>query len=325
MSKNYQQYRTPNASNWEGRATEHTDAYWYQVIQLMDAACFWEGNFSNKPSVGLLGYACDEGVRRNLGRVGAVDAPIKVRERLGKLAYHGSAQQPIDFGDVCCVAGDMEGCQQDLAEIVTLMLSRSISPIVIGGGHDIAYGHFLGINNFLKTKQPDATIGIINFDAHFDLRPVEQQPNSGTPFNQILSEFKQHVNYFAIGIQQSSNTKKLFEIAKNNGVGFVLNYDCNKNQTSAIKEQLSGFVSQHDYIYLTIDMDVFSSAFAPGVSAPSALGIDPFFFFEVLQFLLTTKKVISCDIAEFNPTYDIDNTTANLVARIVDFLFLNYR
>ena len=39
----------------------------------------------------------------------------------------------------------------------------------------------------IKGKQKNK-IGIINFDAHFDLRPIENQSNSGTPFNQILTE-----------------------------------------------------------------------------------------------------------------------------------------
>ena len=209
MSERYQQHRTPETANWKGRATQEENAYWYQVVQVMDAAHLWENDFTNSPTIGLLGYACDEGVKRNLGRVGAIDAPKVVRERLGKLAYHGSSQQIIDFGDVHGTDGNMESCQQDLGVLVAQMLSQSVFPIVIGGGHDIAYGHFLGISDYLKQKQPGTKVGIINFDAHFDLRPVEQQPNSGTPFYQIFTEFKDIVGYFAIGIQQAANTKQL--------------------------------------------------------------------------------------------------------------------
>jgi formiminoglutamase len=77
-----------------------------------------------------------------------------------------------------------------------------------------------------------------------------------------------------------------------------------------------------DHIYITIDLDGFSSAYAPGVSAPSPLGFTPYFVFKMLRFLFDTKKIISCDIAELNPTLDRDNVTANLAAKLVDFIVM---
>lgn len=67
-------------------------------------------------------------------------------------------------------------------------------------------------------------------------------------------------------------------------------------------------------------MDDFSSAYAPGVSAPSPLGFTLYFVFKRLRFLFETKKVISCDLAELNPTLDRDNLTANLAAKLIDFI-----
>jgi formiminoglutamase len=40
----------------------------------------------------------------------------------------------------------------------------------------------------------------------------------------------------------------------------------------------------------------------------------------MLRFLFETNKVISCDIAELNPLFDRDGTTALLAARLVDFM-----
>ena len=42
----------------------------------------------------------------------------------------------------------------------------------------------------------------------------------------------------------------------------------------------------------------------------------------MLHFLFDTKKVISCDIAELNPTLDTDNITANLAAKLIDFIVM---
>lgn len=78
-------------------------------------------------------------------------------------------------------------------------------------------------------------------------------------------------------------------------------------------------------MYLTIDLDGFSSAYAPGVSAPSPDGFDPVFIYKVLDFVLKSKKVISCDIAELNPDFDIDENTAFLAARLVDYIAQNIK
>jgi len=54
-------------------------------------------------------------------------------------------------------------------------------PIVLGGSHELAYGHFNGIVNHLKKQTKNSSkVGIINFDAHFDLRPYDNQGSSGT-------------------------------------------------------------------------------------------------------------------------------------------------
>ena len=89
------------------------------------------------------------------------------------------------------------------------------------------------------------------------------------------------------------------------------------------KNKLNTFIKEVDYLYITIDLDGFSSAYAPGVSAPSPLGFTPHFAYKVLAFLFKSKKVISLDIAELNPDFDIDENTANLAAKIIDYMILN--
>src|SRR5260221_10756122 len=68
-----------------------------------------------EPGVVLIGFACDEGVRRNGGRVGAKDGPRALRKALANMAWHLDYANPVyDFGDVICPAGDLEGAQDSL-------------------------------------------------------------------------------------------------------------------------------------------------------------------------------------------------------------------
>lgn len=309
-------YRIGKIKNWTGRFSKHENQYWHQNIQVSSI----EDTATQKTNIGLVGYICDDGVKRNLGRVGAKKGPKNVRNKLAKLPIHYTNKKVTDFGDVICIDNHVEDCQKGLSKIIGKLISENILPIAIGGGHDIAYANFNGIKMALENKSKK-NIGIINFDAHFDLRNVEIAPNSGTPFNQILSENKE-ISYFAIGIQQQSNTKELFEIAKEKEVSFVTNFECETFDIN-LENKLNEFIEKVDYLYITIDLDGFSSAFAPGVSAPSPLGFSPKFVFDTLAYIFKSKKVISCDIAELNPNFDVDKRTANLAARLVDFIVLN--
>ena len=306
---------------WTGRASSSKDQYWHEQIKLIE-----ELKELNALDVALIGYACDSGVKRNQGRIGAANAPNVIKQQLAKLPWHAKETRVADLGSITDKNADMEQAQEQLAKMVSLMLQNNSLPISIGGGHDIAYASYCGIRDALDKTSPKR-LGVINFDAHFDLRPIVDRPNSGTPFLQILNDENNHVhtNYLAIGIQQQSNTRELFEIAKAHQVSFVKSEEClvNKRNFDQIVTQLQQFIAQSDHVNISIDMDGFSSAYAPGVSAPSPLGFSPDFFFAVLGKIIRSTKMIAVDIAETNPSYDIDNCTSKLAARIIDFIVTN--
>ena len=309
-------YQSTNKELYSGRASENNNQYWHEKISFADITTL--ENITIR-EYGILGYACDEGVKRNRGRVGAKKGPEFIRQKLSKLPIHFTNKKVTDFGDIICLDKNLKDCQAAFSKSISHLITNNIFPIGIGGGHDIAYGTFNGIKGALKNYE-NKIIGIINFDAHFDLRVMDRQPNSGTPFNQILSENK-NVIYLPVGIQQQSNTKELFEIAKQKNISFLTNLECDTFSDS-VKSNLNSVLEKVDHLYITIDLDGFSSAFAPGVSAASPLGISPNFIYQALTFLLKSKKVIACDIAELNPKYDKDNITAQLAAKLIDYIVL---
>ena len=77
----------------------------------------------------------------------------------------------------------MEKAQSVLAEKVAQILDNKGMPLLLGGGHDMAYGHYNGIIKHIAHNQK---IGIINLDAHFDLRSNEIGNNSGTLTSGVL-------------------------------------------------------------------------------------------------------------------------------------------
>lgn len=309
-------YQPGNKKNWQGRTDSTTDRSqfrWHQVIECVDV---YEHN-QNLTGVVLLGFPSEEGIARNSGRTGAALGSKALREALAGLPAHHDSRV-LDAGDLSLMANDLEGAQNNLSEIIETLLKNNAFPIVMGGGHEVAYGHGLGILNFLKSK--NQKLGIINFDAHFDLREPEQNKStSGTPFLQLARHCKnndQEFHYLPIGIKHSANTKKLFATASHLGVAHITREKIAQD-LNLVHDQIKNFASNVDAIYLTVCLDVFDASVAPGVSAPQANGLTPSEFFPLLQTVLATKKVIAADIAELSPKHDIDGHTARLAAQIL--------
>ncbi|WP_394747490.1 formimidoylglutamase [Spongiimicrobium salis] len=319
MEKSLHPYQAPDTTLWTGRSSGR-ELYLHEKIQGVDLSTSLEST-SFERSFGILGYACDEGVRRNLGRTGATQGPDEIRKQLGKLPNHlPLAIRVFDAGNVHCMAQDLEQAQQLLAEKVSFLLQQGTFPILLGGGHDMAYGHYCGIQKHLQKGIQPKRLGIINFDAHFDLRPLLDSCNSGTPFYQISEDCKQQglpFQYCCLGIREDANDADLFLTARQLGVHYILNEDFTPRHFEHLQEKLSFFMQQVDHLYVTVDLDGFSSAYAPGSSAASPMGFSPTTVLEVLKWIMDSQKLISLDIAEYNPIYDRDHQTAKLAAALI--------
>lgn len=314
-------YRKPKTGDWHGRmdgpGPEHLR--WHQHVRLVDLTV--DDLAGRQNTVAILGFACDEGVKRNQGRVGASRSPTVMRTVLSNLPVSGPALGIIDVGDIVCHDGNMEEAQRQLSHTVTGLLRHAIFPLVIGGGHEVTFANFMGVRGFVDGTTRGESIACINFDAHFDNRQVRGIATSGTGFSQIEQAETRAGNifqYLAIGIQRPSNTAALFREAERSNTQYILKDDFTPDNKKQVLHRIETFLDKRQYIYLTIDMDVFAAAFAPGVSAPAYNGIFPdSLFFDCLALVVSSGKLVSLDIAELNPGFDIDNRTARLEADII--------
>lgn len=308
-------YTPPGKEVWKGRKSKGS-AYMHEKIGFLNLDSI--PALTSNRHIALLGYCCDEGVKRNMGRPGAADGPDSIREALARLANHLPASCEVwDAGNISCLDGDMEAAQQAVGEKVAQLREQGIFPLLLGGGHDLSYGHFHGLKS---AKKEPGRIGIVNFDAHFDLRSLQGKGNSGTPFFQLAKEHKameDQFYYFCLGVREDANDASLFKTAADHKVQFILKTDFTMSRQRQVQEELLEFSGLVDSLYITIDLDGFSSAYAPGVSAPSPMGFEPEIVLESLKTLLQTGKVISMDVVELNPEFDRDQQTAKLAASLI--------
>lgn len=328
MSKNQldeRLYSPGNKDNWSGRVDKidgRAGYRWHQVIECKDLSGNSLSELSPSKDIALIGFKSDEGVRRNKGRTGAAEGPEVLRNALSNLAVHFNEKKItlMDVGDVVCRENNLEKAHQNLGKSVERVLDSGAFLVVMGGGHETAYGHFKGVHSHLTETDQSTKIGIINFDSHFDIRSPEKGSNSGTPFLQIADLCDQTnipFSYLALGIQERSNTKALFQTAESINARYVLADELHMNNISTLRERIKEFIKEVDAIYLSIDLDVFATPFAPGVSASYPNGVYHDIVFELTKQIIASNKVISCDLAELNPEYDIDGRTAKLAASLI--------
>lgn len=310
-------HQAPDMTRWQGRIDDAEGALgrrWHQVVRPLEQAA--------DDGVALIGFACDAGVARNHGRTGAQDGPAALRAALGNMPVR-RCTAIADAGDVVCTAtGDddgLESTQQALSQAVADLLGRGLLPIAMGGGHEIAFGSFGGLAQHLAAREQTPRIGIVNLDAHFDLR-MAQRASSGTPFRQIAEDCATRgwpFHYCCLGVSEFANTQALFERARALGVRWMRDEDMHIARLDHVRTMLDGFLAEVDHVYFTVCLDVLPAAVAPGVSAPAARGVPLDVVEPIIDLVAASGKLRVADIAELNPRLDIDQRTARVAARLL--------
>jgi len=270
------------------------------------------------PKVVILGFPSDIGVSRNGGRPGAAEAPGAIRQALYKLTpdvrcyerFCDLLKQTIDLGDVI-LSDDLQANQKRLGDIIAPFLKQNTVMIIIGGGHETAYGHFLGYANC------SLPVSILNFDAHTDVRDLKDgKPHSGSPFRQALEHQSQMCKqYTVLGAQPKSVSMNHYSYIKSHG-GDITWVD---QLTRPCIEK--AFSSSEKNIMTTFDLDALDQAYAPGVSAPATDGLSPTLWRDAAEQAGECRKVQSFDIVEMNPHFDCDGQTARLAASTIWHFF----
>ena len=176
-------------------------------------------------------------------------------------------------------------------------------------------GRFAGSS----AARPEARIGIINIDAHLDLRP-DEPGNSGTPFNQIAnwcSTNGRPFQYLCVGAAEPSNTVALFERLSRLGGEYIPDTDLFPQDRPEHRRYIDDFIRRVEHVYLSLDLDALPAATMPAVSSPAARGVALEVVESLVELVLMSGKVMAVDLVEFNPRFDIDGRGARVAARLV--------
>jgi formiminoglutamase len=261
--------------------------------------------------VSLVGFAVDQGIDRNGGRIGASVGPLAIREQLFKLcpdpahyeAFVSLLAHTRDLGDLRG-SGDLERDQDALGEIVAAQLRAGAFVIVLGGGHETTYGHFLG---YVKAG---LKVAIQNIDAHADVRALKNGlGHSGSPFRQAIEHPSGTLEHYRVDALQPANVASShLAYMREHGASFAFRRDFHAELL---------FTTGAQNVLATFCLDALDQAFAPGVSAPTSSGLSPDEWLEGAYGAGRATNVRSMDCVELCPRLDRDAQTARLAAKSI--------
>jgi formiminoglutamase len=260
-------------------------------------------------------------VRRNGGRVGAAEAPREIRRWLYRLVPYDceadtdlAAPGLLDLGDVR-IDGTLEETQAALGEVVGAVLRAGAVPLVLGGGHETAYGHYLGY------VAAGRTVGVVNIDAHLDVRPlIDGKGHSGSPFRQMMEHTTNPLpreRYNCLGAQPQSVARSHLLYARQQGAAVRWAGQVRTGLADEFQGGVRKVAGSGCQLYVSLDADAVHVGDVPGVSAPNVAGLPGDEVLACVRAAGAASQVASFDLVEINPRHDRDGQSARWAALAV--------
>jgi len=273
-------------------------------------------------AVALLGVPHDLGVGY---RPGARFGPRAVREastRLGPLAggvfdvttgrIGLTTRRLVDAGDVD-VLRSQPGASLDVVEATVAALSEAGAlPVLVGGDHSVT-------GPALAALARRGSFGVLQIDAHLDVTDevLGSRDTSSSPMRRA-ADLDNVTTIVQVGIRGPRTAPEAYAFARRRGHTVVTREGLRHlDGRDAVRQALAGM----DRCYVTLDMDGFDPAIAPGVSSPEPDGLDYREVRALLAQAAELTEIVGLDVTEVNPLVDTSGATAYLAAvAVLEFL-----
>ncbi len=288
---------------WSGASSDPNDEQLGDTIRPLDLETVGD------VSAALVGEPYDGAV---IGRPGAREGPAAIRDALAGVYTehfrHGRLPTIGDLGDVVLPTGaSVDTVQARLAEITAEVHKRETTPIFLGGDNSVTVPNVAPITERGRT-------GVVSIDAHLDCREVRDQPTSGTPYRQLLTDGLDDLVVF--GARDFATSPSYVSFARDHGATIVPAREVATDRNAAIETVLEA-IDPVETLYVSLDLDVIAAPYAPAVSAPSPAGITPQAVFTCLAHLCADSRLAGVEVVECAPPLASNDRTATLAATAI--------
>jgi formimidoylglutamase len=330
---------------WKDPKSDIRLCHWVQALSKLEKlkADSINGKNNGKKPLCLIGVEDDRGIGHNQGRRGAKAAPKEIRRQFFKMTppFHLEPSSYkcsiLDLGDIP-PHNSIEETHEALSQAVKMAHQKNYLPVVLGGGHDHAYGEIKGCSQSLmeqkwpKGAMPKNAFAVLNCDAHLDVRERKKEITSGTPFRRAVEDPEIHLegkNYWAFALQYHCNSHQHWQWMKDKKAKMLTLEACRqKKGVDRVAASLFQKLRQKNLPFVfSMDMDCVRISDAPGVSAPQSDGVTAREMIKLGRLLHgertssqqnhPIKGLQSIGIYEVSPPLDVDQRTSKLAARFL--------
>ncbi len=250
--------------------------------------------------------------RTSISHSGASLTPAVIRE-LWSAATTYNIDHDVDLVDAltACDAGDcrvhvtdLARCRANIRDAVAHVAEASPESllVVLGGDHSITAP---AVEGFCAVRR--GAVGIVQLDAHMDLRNLEDGgPSNGTPIRQLIENGTvAGRNVAQIGLHAFANARPYREFAREAGITQITAREVAHSPIESLVDRaLTAACDGTERVYVTVDMDVLDQAFAPGAPAMVPAGMTTWQLMEAMMLLGRNSRVAAVDFVEVDATVD---------------------
>ena len=247
------------------------------------------------------------GVKEERGAVdnkGCADGVDYIRKALYPLFNHWPQLHIIDLGDIK-IGKELNDTYYAVSQVLTELMKNKVVPIIIGAGQDLTYTMY-------QVYEPTGKlINIAAVDPMFDIGNDKEALNSHSYLSHIILHQPNFLfNFTNIGYQSYYVDIENIELMKQ------LLFDAyrlgNIKQNIELTEPLIRNAN-----LLSFDVSAIRAADAPGVKNASPNGFNGEEACRMTRYAGLSYKLSSIGFFEYNPHYDINSRTANLIAEMI--------
>jgi agmatinase len=271
---------------------------------------FYRSNVDTIPDASIVLIGVPDESKSHAKRKGTNRAPDVIRlasneyeffEREGKIIPISPMsgilenKKVLDFGNIR---------REELYQLTVDLVSNKKVPIIMGGDHSVTSLALEAIGSVF------GKIGLLYFDAHPDF--VSSTRNY---YGSVLTDSAASIDFkksMLIGTRAAEPEE--LENATKVGLEIITPLDIVKLGVLNIANRFMSKVN--DKKYVSIDLDCLDPAFAPGVSVPTPGGVSSIDLIYLVK-QAVESGIISIDIVELSPDFDVNDITAYLAARIL--------
>jgi formiminoglutamase len=190
--------------------------------------------------------------------------------------------------------------------------------LLIGGNNAVTRpaAHGLGL--------PLERVGLITFDAHFDMRDTDRGPMNGNPVRCLLEDGLPGSNLVQIGLAPFANTKKMHDDVLAAGAGTFSISECIEDGIPLIVEDALARLAHVEALVVDFDIDVIDRGQLPGAPGARPGGMPAQMFFDAARLLAAEPRVRLVDLTEFDPSLDVSDISALTAGRWVCEILAGY-